>query len=130
VTRFLAFGDASGPDGTETRSGKVYGEPFEQTPIVRTPLFEDCRRERQSPFGKLVFLSLSRVFRHPCDIDYHAWFVTYYPRVMSWRQQRYFAWSELVFTPVIHADLETPGDMVLQVTRLAAFGFYNWFYAR
>ena len=37
--------------------------------------------------------------------------------------------AKLILTPVVHAHPETPGDMILQVTSLAAFGIYDRFYA-
>jgi hypothetical protein len=55
------LGDAPGPDRKQTRCGTVYGARFERTLRVSTPLFEDCRRESQSPLGKSVLLrSVSR----------------------------------------------------------------------
>jgi hypothetical protein len=47
---------------------------------------------------------------------------------MSRRHQRQLARTELVLTPVIHADLEASGDMVCQMRSLTAFGIYDWFY--
>jgi len=76
-----------------------------------------------------LFLGRLCVFRHPRDIDYHNRFVAHDPCVMSRRHQRHFAWTELVLTPVIHADLEASGDMVCQMSSLTAFGIYDWFYA-
>jgi hypothetical protein len=38
-------------------------------------------------------------------------------------------WTKLILTPIIHAQSDTTRYMVLQVTSLAAFGIYGWFYA-
>jgi hypothetical protein len=48
---------------------------------------------------------------------------------MAGRQKGYVTRTKLVLTAVIHAHSDTSGDMILQVTSLAAFGIYEGFYA-
>jgi hypothetical protein len=43
------------------------------------------------------------VIDHSGNIDYDDRFITHDPCIMSRRQQRHLAWTELVLTPVIHA---------------------------
>jgi len=84
-------------------------------------LFKDSRAEVSSEERKQL---------HPREINYYGRFIANNPGVVSRRQQRHFAGSDLVFSPVLHAISDTSGYMILQVARLAAFGIYQWFYAR
>ena len=65
------------------------------------------------------------VFDHAGNINYHHRFVADDPRVVSRREQRDFARPEFLCATVVHQHVEPAADVILQVGRFAAFGFYD-----
>ena len=124
------------PTGKQPKEMMIHrsGNPFIQSQHRQQPMRLNSCGSRHTLVSEIALclgclLSWLRVIRHPRDIDYHDRFVAHDPCIMPRRQQRYFTWTKLILTPIVHTDSETAGDMVLQVRSLAAFGIYNWFYA-